>query len=74
MKKEDLIKAMQAGYSGEGSALVIEDLALPTGLYTEDEVDINDPDTIPFDVGFVHKGKRLYYKKSEGRVKTYSDK
>lgn len=71
---DKLKKALNKGAS-KGSALQVEDLDISKiGLYRESEVDTTDPDVVEANIGFVHKGEKLYYKKSEGKVVTYSSK
>lgn len=55
-----------------GGVLQVEDLDISClGLYRESEVDITDPDVVLANIPFVHKGERLYFKKSERKVKTF---
>jgi hypothetical protein len=74
----NLKKALKAGSYPQGSGnlingspLIMEDLAMPDGLYTEDQVDLNDPDVKLFSAKWVWDGKLIFYKQSEGKIKVY---
>lgn len=56
--------------SNSGSPLIMEDIR-PAGLYAESEIDSKDPDYVLLNTGFRINGERIFYKKSEGKVKTY---
>jgi hypothetical protein len=76
-----LKKALAAGaYQGEpgqlinGAPLIMEDLAIPKGLYRESERDPNALDDYELFGGWAWNGELLYYRKSEDHVKVFEDR
>jgi hypothetical protein len=76
-KIKKLQKALEAGYEESspgkligGAPLIIEDLAVPKGLYRKSERDMNFKcDYVRYGMNWY--GEPLYYRKSEDFIKVY---